>query len=441
MMGPTIVFHLLIAGSLAYRLWAGTKKSDRRLRVWKEAARSCGLQVLATSPPPKPRLKARTGLVQVQIEGKEKSTRIVIQVPAMPEFQHVTVRPGTVLQRDREVETGDPWFDRVFSVAGPMRLLLALLHLEARRWLIATSNAISFEISSGELRAIVPDGDVPEVLPRLLDMGKRLALAAEIPRHLAEAAVRDPYPGVRLQTLLVLIGEPDRPETAEVLRKACSDPDPEIRLHAAREVGAEAHGVLLEIAESLENDELAAEAISALSLDRALPFERVNAILGLALRRRRLRTAHACLEALVPGKDAAIATLAKVMEREQGELALAAARALGTTGTPAAEPPLIQALQREGADIQAAAIEALGRVGTAAAVLPLQETAGRSGGDIRRAARQAISEIQARLEGASPGQLSLAGAEAGQLSLAEAEAGQLSLAEDPSGQLSLGDDQ
>jgi hypothetical protein len=75
-------------------------------------------------------------------------------------------------------------------------------------------------------------------------------------------------------------------------------------------------------------------------------------------------------------------------------------------------------------------------------VLPLQEAAGRSvpGSRLRRAAHQAIAEIQARLEGATPGQLSLATAdipEAGQLSLAPAEAGDLSLAADPGGQLSF----
>src|SRR6185436_5845866 len=55
--------------------------------------------------------------------------------------------------------------------------------------------------------------------------------------------------------------------------------------------------------------------------------------------------------------------------------------------------------------------------------------------DLHRAARQAIAEIQSRLQGASPGQLSLAGAEGGQLSLAEG--GELSLATDPAGQFSL----
>jgi 16S rRNA U1498 N3-methylase RsmE len=48
--------------------------------------------------------------------------------------------------------------------------------------------------------------------------------------------------------------------------------------------------------------------------------------------------------------------------------------------------------------------------------------------DVQHAVRQAIAEIQSRLPGASPGQLSLAGAEAGQVSLAgEGQRGQVSL--------------
>jgi len=74
-----------------------------------------------------------------------------------------------------------------------------------------------------------------------------------------------------------------------------------------------------------------------------------------------------------------------------------------------------------------------------AAVLPLEEAAESfsHGPELVRATRQAIAEIQSRLPGASPGQLSLAGVETGQLSLAT-ESGELSLATaDPAGELSL----
>jgi len=224
-----------------------------------------------------------------------------------------------------------------------------------------------------------------------------------------------------------------------VLRTACADESPRVRLRAAQELGAEGREVLLELAASMTDDETSAQAVA--SLDRELPVERTRALLVQALRRRLHQTARACLEAL-GGSTAPedVETLAKVMAREQSELAAAAATALGRTGSPAAEPPLIQALRSEPRDLQVAAANALARVGTVAAVLPLKEAAERSAHDsaLLKATRQAIAEIQLRLPGASPGQLSLAGTEAGRLSLAPTEAGQLSLADDAAGQLSLG---
>jgi len=85
--------------------------------------------------------------------------------------------------------------------------------------------------------------------------------------------------------------------------------------------------------------------------------------------------------------------------------------------------------------VKLAAAVALGRSGSAAAVASLRqiETASPDAAH-RRAARQAIAEIQERLTGASPGQLSLAEGESGQLSLSEDAVGRVSLPEndDPS---------
>ena len=257
-------------------------------------------------------------------------------------------------------------------------------------------------------------------------------------RRLAENALCDPQAGVRLRNLLLLIRQlPEDPRTIETLRAARSDATPEIRLRAAMELGTEGRDVLLELAESEVADAWSAQALAIVG--RELPFERARAILLRALRRRHIQTARACLEALGHAGAAAVDVLAKVLAREEGELAVAAAQALGTNGTAAAEPPLIQALQRESLDVRVAAADALARVGSAAAVLPLKEAAEHShDGELRRATRQAIAEIHSRARGASPGQLSLTGAEAGQLSLAQAEAGQLSLAtEAAAGQLSL----
>ena len=122
--------------------------------------------------------------------------------------------------------------------------------------------------------------------------------------------------------------------------------------------------------------------------------------------------------------------LVKVLAIEKGELAEAAARALGETGRPEAEAPLIGALDDPDPAVALAAAVALGRSGSAAAVAPLRQLEIASPDAAhRRAARQAIAEIQERLTGASPGQLSLTEGETGQLSLAEDEAGRVSLPE------------
>ncbi len=433
------LFPLGLGGAV---LWIALLLRRGRLRGWQDAAVACGLQVLETSGW-RTRLTARAGPVTVTIEAygnKGRYTRIILGVPMAPHLHNVSIRREPLLRLSREVEIGDHVFDGTFFIEGPMRQVLSLLDAETRRLMIRANSECRLELSAGTLRAEnMSDEKVPRVLPLLLDIARRLAQPMDVLRNLTENARRDPETGVRLCNLLLLARElPGEPWTVEALRTACSDPSPEIRLRAAQELGAEGRGVLFEFAEGLEDDASSAKAVSYLGGE--LPCERTQSILFGALRRRLLQTARACLEALGKSGDAAaVDALAKVMALEKGELAAVAALALGATGRPAAEPPLLLALQREEANLRAAAANALGRVGSVEAVLPLQEAAERSWLDREpvRAARQAIAEIQSRLQGASPGQLSLAGAEGGQLSLAQSDAGQLSLTLAEPGQLSL----
>jgi len=427
-----ITLPVLFGGLL---LWIAFMRHRQRLRDWQEAAVTCGLQVMEVAEWGQ-QLTVGKGPLEVKIEpcgNKGQSTRIIVSVPGSTDFYSVSIRREPLLRRAREIEIGESSFDSTFLLEGPAPQVLALLDAEMRSLLIEVNTECQLEISAGALRAEdMSDEQVPYVLPLLLDIGRRLTQTTNVPQRLAENAHRDPEDGVRLRNLLALIGEHSRdPRTIEALRTACSDPSPEIRLRAAKELGAEGRGVLLDLAESLVDDAVSAEAVSI--LDRALPFERTTAILDHALDRQYNQTTRVCLEALgKSGDTAAVDALAQVMTREQGEPAAAAAQALGTTESPAAEPPLIDALQREQADLRVAAATALGLLGSVAAVLPLKEAAERFWLDLelRRATRQAIAGIQSRLGGASPGQLSLAETETGQLSLAPFEAGQLSLAQD-----------
>jgi HEAT repeat protein len=434
---------LLVAGG---GIWFTVEQNRRRLLAWTDAAESCGLHVVESTLILSPWLKARAGLVTVQISGsgdKGRATRIVVHAPGPEDFRNLKIRPESPVRLAREIEVGDKNFDDTFVIEGPAHLVSALLDAETRRLMLKVQSESRLEIVSDKVEAVMSGIEkIHSLLPLLLEIRQRIAEPLNVARRLAESAHKDPEPGVRLHNLLLLArGLPGHPETLDALHNACSDPRPEIRLRAAKELGAEARGVLLELAEGIEDDAVSAQALSILAGE--LPFERAIAILNQALRRRRLQTAGACLEAIGRGKTAAaVDLLVKVMEREGDELAPAAARALGATGSPAAEPPLIQALQREEEGLQLAAANALGLVGSVAAVLPLKELADRFLlGETRRAARQAVAEIQSRVQGASPGQLSLAGAEAGQLSLATDSAGQLSLPAKEPGRLSLSEDE
>jgi hypothetical protein len=90
-------------------------------------------------------------------------------------------------------------------------------------------------------------------------------------------------------------------------------------------------------------------------------------------------------------------------------------------GGAAAEPPLLRGLcLSQSPEVLVAMAEALGRVGAPSAVMTLRAAADRvSRPALDRAVRQAIAEIQARLQGAEPGQLSLTAGEQGQVSLVE----------------------
>jgi HEAT repeat protein len=435
-MGEVVAGFLVIGAMVGLAALHGSI----RLRAWRNAAESCGLKVVDSSL--FAGLTARGGRLEVQVKDvgeKNKKARIHVSFHGPLGFQNVAIHPQASVQLGREIEVGDPPFDNAFCIGGPAQLVLALLGTEMRRLLLDVSSQCKLEISRSMLRTEMSPGKVPKILPLLVEIGNQLAEPLDVPSRLAENAQRDTSDGVRLQNLRVLLRElPNHPRTAEALHAAITDPSPEARLRAAKELGDAGRDVLLELAEGMEDDNVSAEAVAL--LDRKLTFERTRAILGQALISHHTRTARACLEAFGrSGGTAAIDVLQEVMAQEEGELAAAAAQILGAIGNPAAEPSLILALQREQADLRVAAADALGRVGSVEAVLPLKEATESSWLDLelRRATRQAIAEIQSRLQGASPGQLSLAGTEAGQLSLATDSAGQVSLATAEPGQLSF----
>lgn len=356
---------------------------------------------------------------------------------------------------ERDIEIGDAAFDESVYLGGSPAVahavldadvrLLVLRLLQGRIQVPGSVASLGFDgrawLSDGWLYAEISErglgaarDTLSEVVRGLLAVAHKLVRPADIALRLAENSHREPLASVRLANLNALVREyPGTPATVAALRAAVDDRDDEVRFRAAIALGDEGTPVLLEIASRVEdNEERAAEAVA--SLGGQLPASRGTAILADALKARRIGVAKACVASLgrVGGSEAA-ESVGRVLALEGGELAIAAAAALGTIGGPTAERALLKALVRADAAVRVAAAEALGRAGTVAAVMPLREAGARHGGALSRATRQAIAEIQARLAGASAGQLSLALGEDGRLSLApEGEhAGELSLPDPP----------
>lgn len=376
-------------------------------------------------------IKGRAGSLAVSVIGTPVRTQVVIMIPGPPDFAEVSIRHERYTTwKMHDIEIGSESFDKTFFIGGPARMVFALLDEETRNLLIHASGEISNRIGivGGELVTEMPGRQLPRVLPLLLRVAEHFTQPVDIRQRLVQNTTRDPEAGVRLKNLLVLARElPEDPEIRKVLRTSCSDPSPEVRLRAGRALGAEGLPVLLKLTEDLEDDTVSAEAVSILGHE--LPSERLQDVLRRALSKPYHQTARTCMVALSCDGDASIGVLVKVLEHENEELAVFAAEVLEEIASSRAEAPLLLALQRDQPALRIAAVKALARVGTADAVLPLKEAAERFSRDLAlvQTIYQAIAGIQARLPGASPGQISLAGAEAGQLSIADDPAGQLSL--------------
>jgi HEAT repeat protein len=418
-----------VAASVGYLIASAQRRG--RLAAWRAAAARAGLEGVAESEGGLfggAFLEGRAGPVRVRFQayhrGKEEhGTRITISG-----FGHgaggLTLRReglATAFEKrvvgEREIEVGDPRFDEEYYVQGQGPLALALLDQETRRGLgrllrgrveVPGSEAVSIRpsLSDGVLEAQVREGvfspgreRIPDVLAAMLEVAPRLVAPPDVAARIAANLRGEPEPGARLQSLLLLAREfPSHPATREALLAGRSDASPEVRLRASMALGDEGRDTLVALtSDESVGDGVAARAVSALGA-------RIPLDVGLAVLRRALSgdgrpgTAVACLDTL------------------------------GTAGRAEAEPLAIEALRSDAPPVRAVAARALGRVGTVGAVAALREAMDR--GELSRGAgRQAIAEIQSRLAGAAPGQLSLAGAEAGALSLADGEPGRLSLAE------------
>jgi HEAT repeat protein len=347
---------------------------------------------------------------------------------------------------EKEFEIGDEHFDAAAYLQGAPTLIRAIFDAETRRATAAflggrvrvgtpgageQTLAVRTSLSDSELRVEIRErlfmslrSVLPAVVREAVGLGQRLARPDDLAGRLADNTRREPVAAVRLANVQVLAREfATHPRTRETLLAALQDDSQAVRLEAAIALGPDGREALAGLAIRDETpDRIASRAILALGAD--FPPAQALARLQHALQADRPAVARACIGIIGPiGSPEGTGALAGVLAGANAELAVAAAQALGagTGADAAAERALVEALGHESSAVRVAAADALGRIGTPLAVVPLRNCGGGRifEGDVGRAARQAIAAIQARVTGASPGQLSLAAGEAGQISLVD----------------------
>lgn len=345
------------------------------------------------------------------------------------------------LRGAREIEVGDAPFDAAFALSGVPAHVRARLDAKTRALLLRLDQVLEdLRVTEQELTCHVAlhlaQPELTHLLRSLLELAEGLTDQAGVPARLAAIVRADPLPEVRMQCLLTLVREcADHAATRQVLGEACVDAHPQVRLRAAMALGERGTETLLALARDGDvTDELSARAVRALGQRGAASWLK---LLKGALAAERFETARACIARLGESAQAeAVAPLGALVTTRSTALAAAAADALGALGRPEAEGPLVAALRRDSEPLAAAAARALGRCASVAVVPELRALDQRPHErDTRRAAREAIARIQARVSGATPGQVSLATADAGRLSLMTGEAGQVTLAP-PNGEAS-----
>jgi HEAT repeat protein len=430
---------------IAFRI----NKVHRISAVWLEAAREAGLRDASFTGIVTPNLEGRTpdGMwLTVRSERSNRSNKTVLRVSGAnvpPELMALRRENLMTAIEERlegpDVETGDEEFDRRAYLRGSVVALTAALDHVARTAVIElldsggtiASNIATLEIAGDAAGPL----DLSRAMAFVIDLVRRLGEHENPAANLASNAVEDPHPGVRLRNLELLVERfPRRDTTTTTLRSALADPDPAVRLAAARRLGPNGGPMLVALALADATPEpIALEAIRVAGA--ALGSERAGALLTRGIGERRTELALAAVEALSRcGDEEAASLLAPLRAVPDSRLAAAAAGALAACRGAEAEPELVAALAGEPRELRLAAATALADIGTVNAVQALRAAVASHPTEIslRRAVAKAVGAIQARAQGAAPGQLSLATGATGELALADDDGGRLSLAEEGS---------
>jgi hypothetical protein len=364
-----------------------------------------------------PRIRGTIGGVPVKVDSADDArgrtvTRIMATVPGRRTEVLLVQRGRQTLVSDLQCPTGDPGFDRDIEARGSPWHVAALLG-HAQRALVVT-HVLSEPPPGLRLRAHVADRQVivqvvdgtptPMQLAQLVRgvvaTASGLTSRSSTPALLAANALGDPVSGVRLRCVEVLGGLARSPLGARrdaVLQRATGDPDPLVRLAAARALGSAGQPALGNLAGDTSMDPTI--RVRALAVMEAPP----DALLDLLPDLARRADAGVVLDLAAPlversdarGEAALVAALPRTSDDER----VRAARLLGTHGS-------------------------VGALGSLAAAR--RQTADRA---VRGTLDEAITAIQQRLGAVDAGRLALAEIDAagGELSAATAAgAGELS---------------
>ncbi|MEZ4470415.1 MAG: HEAT repeat domain-containing protein [bacterium] len=328
----------------------------------------------------------------------------------------VTAAVGKLL-RGRDIEVGDAVFDRRMVVRGEEAVVRALLD-DATRAAILEAPRVGFRVAAGKVTVEQP-GSVndPEKLLRLARVGLRVAQALATPEldaRLEQAALASDDADAALAAFHARM---KRGADARFAERACASPHAAVRLAAARRRGIEAVSVLRGVAEDAAAPAaVRAEALAVL-MDRARAegVEVGQALLASPemeswrplvldqLAEAGARPAASALSGLIPSASPATrASIAAHLAAADGDV----------------QAPLLRLLDDPDAAVALAAARALGERGTPAAVPALRGRA--TGGELGRACEAAVEKIQSKIMEMAGG-LSVGSATSGALGLTAPE--------------------
>lgn len=409
-------------------------------REWKAAAKELGLEITGFLM-----FQEMQGVIdgfRVRIRPRGKHGHVHIELDGQGAIPHaLSLGAENIFTRSldgEDIQTGHPAFDYRARIFGKPEEAVSLLDPATRDLVLREVVDEGARVDGGKV-TLVHRGvsGAPDLVRRLVALGKRLSiLPGEVPGRLARNAAEDSLSSVRLRNLILLQERfPEAAETQAASRAALASDQPNLRLAAARFLGAEG----LDAAEALA---LSPEVEADLRRQALQLFFR-HADAGRAVTvMERLAAASPPAELLPALVEAAgrlrhVPTLERLLAQAEGLGDAAAADLAGAVagaGDMAAEEGLLKLLAREAAEVRAAAAHALGQVGSVRAVEPLLAlTSGLlASPSVKQAAREAVTQIQSRLGDAEAGRLSLV--------VPSGDAGALSLAADesaPGGGLSL----